>query len=146
MDRRTLLKSLVGGGGVAAGPLVVHGDPRLAVGAYPTYNHPFYDEGFRVHWSGWKASPEHNWLVGQWFAWPERGPDRTPDPAYYYVNVPGMQGSRYDPGAYFNLTMRSGQFYVYPETSEHEKDRLIWVGYQHLLAILRADDESRLRV
>ena len=110
MDRRTLLTSLLGGGGVViAGALIATpgASPR-----YPTIEQPIDYRGFRLHWSGWKGSQHLRWLVGQWFAWPERG---TPDPTYYYLNVPGMMSSRYTPGDCFNISP-GGRSYVYPET------------------------------
>ena len=70
-------------------------------------------------------------LVGQWYAWPESG---TPNPLYYYLNVPGMLGGRYVPGCVFNLT--SDGRLVYPETPEEYKDQLIWEGYERLRDLL----------
>ena len=89
VTRRVLFKTLFGGGGVvAAERLVGHAAPRPAT-EYPTYAHPLYAEGLRLHWSGWKDAQDTQWLVGQWYAWPE---SLTPFPRYYYLNVPGMRG------------------------------------------------------
>ncbi len=137
MDRRTLLTVLFGGGllgGGGAAALVPRDAAPRPVTEYPTYAHPLLAEGLRLHWSGWKASQETNYLVGQWFAWPE---PLTPDPVYYYLNVPGMVGGRYLPGQCFNL-MPEGRF-VYPETPEEYKDHLIWEGYARLRELLREE-------
>ncbi len=134
MDRRTLFKALVGAGGVGA--LGGRRAEARQTTEYPTYAHPFYADDLRLHWTGWRDSQAHRWLVGQWLAWPEQGTQG--DVAYYYLNVPGMQGGRYYPGDSFNLTMRSYEWhYVFPETAEAEKDRLIWAGYECLRDVLR---------
>lgn len=132
MDRRTLILSLLGGGAIAK-PAFMASDTILR---YPTIDYPLNYQGFHLHWSGWKASQENRWLAGQWFAWPD---PLTPDSLYYYLSVPGMQGGRYVPGASFNLTMHSGDSYVYPETPDGEKDRLIWEGYHGLRDLLQRE-------
>jgi hypothetical protein len=137
VTRRSLLQSFLGVGGAAA--LVTRDAVSHPVREYPTYANPLYAEGLRLHWSGWKGSQEHPWLVGQWFAWPEPrydGRERTPDPAYYYLSVPGMHGGRYAPGGCFNII--SARF-VFLETLDAEKDRLIWEGYHHLRELLRVE-------
>ena len=82
LTRRVLFTTLLGGGGaVAAGSVVGHAAPRVPVTEYPTYAHPLFAEGLRLYWSGWKGSQQYQWLVGQWFAWPE---PLTPDPFGQY--------------------------------------------------------------
>ncbi len=132
MDRRTLLQTLVGVGGVGA--LGTDARSLGSVTEYPTIAHPNFVDGLRLHWSGWKGAQEHRWLVGQWFAWGWGSGPWGDDSVYYYLNVPGMVGNRYDPGDCFNITPQGR--YVYPETPGPEKDRLIWEGYAHLLKLL----------
>lgn len=116
----------------------------LAAGALPVSTLPAkkpntWDEEitigpYRVHWTGWKASTQTNFLVGQWLAWPVVRPTTGDEPPYLYLSVPGMIGGPYLPGCVFNIS--NHDVVVTDETTEDERAVLIDQGYNYMLQLV----------
>lgn len=111
MNRRGFFQRLSGVAAAAAIPVAPAVTKVVrSMDGWPTVHQPLVRGTHEIHWTGWKASQEHNWLVGQWIAWPRRvgpGPNGRLTVPFLYVNVPGFIGGPYRPGNVFHLGSRT---------------------------------------